>query len=63
MKKIKNIQVLIVVLSSLYLLSLPALYFSEVSSLVVGTYTIIMCIVLSALTIKMITQPKSRKSN
>ena len=62
MGEIKKIQVLIGVLSSLYMLGLPALYFSGANSLVVGTYTIIMFIVLSILTVKMVTQQKGRNS-
>ena len=61
MGEIKKIRELIMVLSSLYLLVLPVLYYSGANSLIVGTYTIIMFIVLSILTVKMITQQNSRK--
>ncbi|MBD8035858.1 hypothetical protein H9635_03830 [Solibacillus sp. A46] len=52
----------IVVLSSFSSLVLPALYYSGVNSLIVGTYTIIMFIVLSTLTISMIKQQNSKKN-
>ena len=61
MGEIKKIRELIMVLSSLYLLVLPVLYYSGANSLIVGTYTIIMFIVLAMLTVKMITQQNSRK--
>lgn len=61
MGEIKKIRVVIMILSSLYLLFLPVLYYSGANSLIVGTYTIIMFIVLSILTVKMITQQNSRK--
>ena len=54
-------EVLIVGLSSLSLLVLPALYYSGANSLIVGTYTIIMFIVLSTLTISMINSKKGSK--
>ena len=57
-------EVLIVGLRSLSLLVvLPALYYSGANSLIVGTYTIIMFIVLSTLTISMIKQQSCRKGN
>ncbi len=56
-------EVPIVVLSSFSILVLPALYYSGVNSLIVGTYTIIMFIILSTLTISMIKQQNSRKNN
>jgi hypothetical protein len=62
MGEIKKIRELIMVLSSLYLLFFPVLYYSGANSLIVGTYTIIMFIVLSILTVKMITQQNSRNS-
>lgn len=63
MEEITKKRVLIVVLSSLHLLViLPTLYYSGANSLIVGTYTIIMFIVLSMLTVQMITQQNSRKS-
>ena len=54
-------EVLIVGLSSLSLLVLPALYYSGANRLIVGTYTIIMFIVLSTLTISMINSKKGSK--
>ena len=56
-------EVLIVGLSSFSLLVLPALYYSRANSLIVGTYTIIMFIVLSTLTISMIKQQNRRKGS
>jgi len=56
-------EVLIVGLSSFSLLVLPALYYSGANSLIVGTYTIIMFIVLSTLTISMIKQQNRRKGS
>ena len=53
----------IVVLNSFSLLVLLALKDSGASGLIVGTYTIIMFIVLSILVVKMITQQNSRKGN
>ena len=45
------------------LVVLPALYYSGANSLIVGTYTLIMFIVLSTLTISMIKQQNRRKGN
>lgn len=51
MARNKKNEVLIVILSSLLLLVLPTLYYREANSLIIGTYTIIMFIILSTLTI------------
>ncbi len=56
-------EVHIVVLSSFSLLLLPTLYYSGANSLILGTYTIIMFIILSTLTINMIRHHYSRKEN
>ena len=55
------IALVIVVLNSFSLLFLLALKDSGASGLIVGTYTIIMFIILSTLVVKMITQQNSRK--
>mgnify|MGYP003423057063 FL=1 len=57
------IALVIVVLNSFSLLVLLALKDSGASGLIVGTYTIIMFIVLSTLVVKMITKQNSRKDN
>jgi len=63
MERNKKNEVLIVILSSLLLLVLPTLYYREANSLIIGTYTIIMFIILSTLTIKMIRQYYNGKEN
>ena len=57
------IALVIVVLNSFSLLVLLELKDSGASDLIVGTYTIIMFIILSTLVVKMITQQNSRKGN
>lgn len=63
MARNKKNEVLIVILSDLLLLVLPTLYYREANSLIIGTYTIIMFIILSTLTIKMIRQYYNGKEN
>ena len=55
------IALVIVVLNSFSPLALLALKDSGASGLIIGTYTIIMFIVLSTLVVKMITKQNSRK--
>lgn len=61
MAKNQIIALVIVVLNSFSLLALLALKDSGASGLIIGTYTIIMFIVLSTLVVKMITKQNSRK--
>ena len=61
MNKSQKIGLLIVALNSLSLIVLLSLNNNGANSLIIGTHTIIMFIVLSTLTIKMITQQKIRK--
>ena len=61
MDKIQKIGLLIIALNSFSLIVLLSLNNNGANSLIIGTYTIIMFIVLSTLTVKMITQQNIRK--